>query len=109
MTSPDVVSAAVPSAPKCTYTRSPSRMGVGSASEFLGLSGSTERTWKTSVLMASRPVAISYAMARNDPPFRSLTAVVSHTRPLATAGDDQPIPGTGVFQRTFRDSLHSNG
>src|SRR5688500_15313361 len=35
--------------------------------------------------------------------------VVSHTRPAATTGDDQPSPGTGVFQSMFRYSVHSTG
>ena len=45
---------------------------------------------------------------RIEPP-RSLTAVVTQTRPPATTGDDHPSPGTRVFHTTLRDSLHSNG
>ena len=30
-----------------------------------------------------------------------MTAAVINTRPFATIGDDQPVPGTGVFQITF--------
>ena len=41
-------------------------------------------------------------------PFCS-TAVVSHTRPLATTGVDQPSPATGDFQTMFLVSLHSSG
>src|SRR5437870_8894695 len=94
--SPEVVSAAVPSAPKCTYTRSPSTIGVGDARLFLGLVASLLRVRKTSTFTTSRPVSTSYANARSDPP-RSLTPVVTQTRPPATTGDDHPRPGTGVF------------
>src|SRR5688572_12524164 len=44
-----------------------------------------------------------------DTPPEWSTAVVSHTRPPATTGDDQPRPGTGVRHATFRPSPHSNG
>src|SRR6187401_1340135 len=44
-----------------------------------------------------------------DTPPELSTAVVSHTRPPATTGDDQPRPGTGVRHATFRPSPHSNG
>ena len=61
----------------------------------------------------SRPLATSKASARSDTPRRRpsalSTAVVSQMRSPAMDGDDQPRPGTGVFQSTLRDSLHSSG
>src|SRR6478609_10350298 len=109
MISPLVETAAVPSAPKCTYTRSPSRIGVGEAQLFFGLiSRRSDGILKTSTLSASCPVAMSNAIRRSEMP-RWSTAVVSHTRPPPTTGDDQPRPGTGVFHATLRVSLHSSG
>lgn len=40
---------------------------------------------------------------------RCSTAVVTHTFPPATTGDDQPRPGTFVFHATLLVSLHSMG
>src|ERR1700730_7209215 len=106
--SPEVVSAAVPSVPKWTYTRSPSTMGVGEAWLFLRFEGLALLSRKTSTFTTSRPFSTSNARARSDAP-PSFVAVVTQTRPPATTGDDHPRPGTGVLQVTFRDSLHSIG
>ena len=51
----------------------------------------------------------SKASRRSDVSFFTAVAVVSHTRPPATTGDDHPRPGTGTFHATFFDSLHSSG
>ena len=102
----------MPSAPKCTKTRSPSTIGVGDAQLFFGLISFAEWTVNTNVLTSSRPLASSYPSRRSDTsPFRgsSSMAVVSHTRPSATTGDDQPRPGTGTFHATLLVSLHSRG
>src|SRR5262245_52332692 len=107
-TSPDVVSAAVPSAPKCTYTRSPSTIGVGDAQLFFGLMTRGLLTRNTSMLTTSRPVSTSNASARSDT-SRCPVAAVSQTRPPATTGEDHQRPGIGVFHMTLRDSLHSLG
>ena len=80
-------------------------MGVGDARLFLGLRAPERSARKTSTFTASRPVARSKASARSESP----TAVVIQTRPPATTGEDHPVPGTGVFQTTFRDSLQSSG
>src|SRR5262245_62428503 len=106
---PDVDNAAVPLAPKCTYTRSPSMMGVGDAWLFLGFRRMALLNRNTSAFTASRPVSTSKAMARSDAAFRSRTAVVNQTRPSATTGEDHPNPGTAIFHFTFCDSLHSYG
>jgi hypothetical protein len=64
----------------------------------------------TSVFTTSRPLSASNASARSvNAPRASATAVVIHTRPAATTGDDQPAPGTGTFHRTFVFSLHCTG
>src|ERR1700686_3779282 len=105
---PEVVRAAVPSAPKWTYTRSPSTIGGGEARLFFGFVASALRVRKTSTFTTSRPVSTSNASARSEPP-RSLIAEVIQTRPPATTGDDHPRPGTRVFHIPFRDSLHSSG
>jgi hypothetical protein len=106
--SPEVESAAVPSAPKWTNTRSPSTIGVGDAWLFFAFNSSPFLRWNTSTSTTSRPVSTSYATARSDTPL-ALTEVVSQTRPAATTGDDHPRPGTGVFHVTLRDSLQSSG
>jgi hypothetical protein len=48
-------------------------------------------------------------MRRSDVSRPAAVAVVNHTRPPETAGDDHPRPGTGIFHATFFDSLHSIG
>src|SRR6266566_2317533 len=83
--------------------------GVGEAWLFLRLSRFALGIRNTSAFTISRPLWTSNASARSDAPVRSLTAVVIQTRPPDTAGDDHPRPGTGVFQRTLRDSLQSTG
>src|SRR5262245_49180814 len=89
MSSPFVLMAAVPSAPKWTKTRSPSRTGVGVAREFLGLMGSPPLNLNTSAFTSSLPLSTSNATARRD----ALSYEVSQTRPPATTGEDQPVPG----------------
>ena len=82
--------------------------GVGDAQLFLGLMSRDAAMWNTSTLIASLPVATSNPSNRSERPLSS-TAVVSHTLPPETTGEDQPNPGSGVFQVTLRVSLHSSG
>ncbi len=71
--------------------------GVGDAQLFFGLiSRRIDGILKTSTLTTSRPVSTSNASARNEMPRCSI-AVVIHTRPPATTGEDHPRPATGVF------------
>ncbi len=62
----------------------------------------------TSTLTTSLPVSASNAIARSEMP-RCSTAVVSHTRPLAITGDDQPSPGTGDLPRDVLSSRSTRG
>jgi hypothetical protein len=55
-------------------------------------------SWKTSTSTTVRPVFVSSAIARRDRP--AAVAVVSQMRFPLMAGEDQPRPGTGVFQAT---------
>src|SRR6185295_9923933 len=63
----------------------------------------------TSTSSDSCPDCTSNAIRRSDVSFFTDVAVVSQTRPPATTGDDQPRPGTAVFQATLFVSLHSIG
>src|SRR5262245_59489098 len=56
-----------------------------------------------------RPDSRSNETRRSDTSRFSVTAVVSHTRPCATTGDDQPRPATGAFHATFLTASHSIG
>ena len=84
-------------------------IGVGEAQLFFGLmSRRSVGILKTSTLTTSLPVATSNAIARSEMP-RCSTAVVSHTLPFATTGEDQPRPGSGRFPSDVRASPHSSG
>lgn len=61
------------------------------------------------VVVKDETVVASMAIARRDKPSPWRTAVVKNTRPIATAGDDHPKPGIGVYQATFFASDHSLG
>src|SRR5687768_4287488 len=86
-------------------------IGVGLACEFfLCLTRACFGSGRnTSVSQSTLPPAASTHIARSDGLVSSPVAVVRYTRPPATTGDDQPRPGTLIFQATFLDVSHSTG
>src|SRR5262249_34660384 len=66
-------------------------------------------TANTSTSQIWRPVSGSKARTRRDSLADSLTAVVRNKRPPESTGEDQPWPGTTVFQATLRLVVHSKG
>src|SRR4051812_27908624 len=92
-------------------------IGVGEAQLFFGLmSRRSGGILNTSTFTTSLPVATSNASALSEIPRLSRAAsrgcsiaVVIHTLPFATTGEDQPRPATGVFHAMFLVSFHSSG
>ena len=83
-------------------------MAEGEAKEFfLWIPGPASLTRKTSVFVRSLPVAASSESTRSDVLFS--VAVVSQIVLSTMEGLDQPLPGTGTFQRTSWVSVHVTG
>ena len=64
-------------------------------------------TWRTSLFERILPESLS--IARTDSSVPSAVALVSQTREPQMTGEDQALPGRGVFQATFCVSLHWSG
>src|SRR5690349_5118794 len=101
--------------PKWTYTRSPSVTGVGLAWLVLACGWGVVfvSSVNTNSFQSIFPLAASTHSARNSyavglsSPFG--TAVVRYNLPFNSTGDDQPLPGIGIFQATLVSGPHLTG
>src|SRR6266542_3970591 len=79
----------------------------GEAPLFLACPATGAGTRNTSTFALSWPLAASTESARSE--RLSSIAVVSQISLPATTGEDQPLPGSAAFQRTFVCSFHVTG